>query len=170
MKQAPCRGFRCLPADRIGMTSGMPELWCLMATSVTRKRTYSLLLATDKDQMLVQRCRGRMSPVASTVAAMKEKRLFLEADAAIREVFNSLSPEQLDLPVPSVWTGAESSTMRDVVASHTKDEAWVPDVLADHTIEEVGDRWNGDLLGSDPIGNYNRINDVANDAVAADAL
>jgi uncharacterized protein (TIGR03086 family) len=101
---------------------------------------------------------------------MREKRLFLEADAAIREVLNSLSPEQLDIPVPSEWTGKEDSTVRDLVAAHTKDEAWVPDVLADRTIEEVGDRWEGELLGNDPIGNYNRYNDAATEAVAADSL
>jgi uncharacterized protein (TIGR03086 family) len=101
---------------------------------------------------------------------MKEKRLFLEADAALREVFNSLSPEQLDLPVPSEWTGKPSSTVRTLLESHTKDEAWVPDVLAGRTMDEVGSVWDGDLLGADPIGNYNRLNDAAGEAVAADIL
>ena len=101
---------------------------------------------------------------------MKEKRLFLEADAALREVINSLSPEQFARPVPQEWSRASSPTIRDVVASHAYDEAWVPDTLAGRTIDEVGDKYAGDLLGDDPIGNYNRFNDAATDAVAADVL
>ena len=40
------------------------------------------------------------------------------------------------------------------------------DVVAGRTIEEVGDRWEGDLLGDDPIGSYDRLNDAATAALA----
>lgn len=99
---------------------------------------------------------------------MKQKRVFFEADAALRHVLNSLTPDQLDRPAPEEWSTLPSPTMRDIVATHARDEAWVPDMLAGRTIEEVGDTWSGDLLGDDPIGSYNAINDAATDAVAAD--
>ena len=60
-----------------------------------------------------------------------------------------------------------SATLRDILASHSYDEAWVPDVLAGLTIEEVGDRHAGDLLGEDPIASYDRVNDTATAAVRA---
>jgi hypothetical protein len=52
-----------------------------------------------------------------------------------------------------------------LLANHAKDEAWVPDVIAGKTMEQVGDTWKGDLLGSDPIGNYNKLNRLATVAV-----
>jgi hypothetical protein len=99
---------------------------------------------------------------------MKQKRLFLEADSAIHDVLNSLSPEQLDLPVPPEWSTLPSPTLRDILAAHTQDEAWVPDMLAGKTIEESRDAWTGDLLGDDPFGSYNHYYDIATDAVAGD--
>jgi len=55
--------------------------------------------------------------------------------------------------------------MRDIVARHAYDEAWVPDLLAGRTVDEVGDRWSGDLLGSDPIAAYDALNDAATAAM-----
>jgi len=42
------------------------------------------------------------------------------------------------------------STLRTVVNYHAYDDAWVPDVLAGKTKEEVGDKHDGDLLGDHP--------------------
>ncbi len=108
--------------------------------------------------------------VPSTVAAMKQKRLFIEADAALREVIDQLTPEQLDLPVPAAWSQKKNPTLRDILASHAYDEAWVPDLLAGRTIDEVGDAFSGDLLGADPIRSYDAFHDRASDAIAVDVL
>ena len=40
-----------------------------------------------------------------------------------------------------------------------------PDVLAGRTIDEVGDKHGGDLLGGDPLESYDRLNDAATVAV-----
>ncbi|MDQ1544674.1 MAG: hypothetical protein QOK08_2312 [Actinomycetota bacterium] len=56
--------------------------------------------------------------------------------------------------------------MRGVLEAHARDEAWVPDVIAGKTMDEVGETWKGDLLGDDPIGNYDRIHDLATAAVS----
>ncbi len=98
---------------------------------------------------------------------MKQKELFLQSDAALRSVIDQIRPEQLALPAPAGWSRAESPTLRDILAYHAFDEAWVPDVLAGRTIDEVGDRYAGELLGDDPIPAYDRINDLATAAVVA---
>lgn len=98
---------------------------------------------------------------------MKQKDLFLQSDAALRSVIDRIQPAQLSLPAPADWTRVESPILRDIVAAHAFDEAWVPDVLAGRTIEEVGDRYAGDLLGDDPVSSYDRLNDLATKAVRA---
>jgi len=98
---------------------------------------------------------------------MTTKDLFLMSDAALRGVIDALAPEQLALPVPESWSSTKVGDLRGILALHAKDEAWVPDVLAGRTIEEVGDSWSGDLLGDDPIGSYDRLNDLATAAVNA---
>jgi hypothetical protein len=95
-----------------------------------------------------------------------EQRLFLASDAALREVIDQLAPADLELAAPQEWTTDKSSTLRGVVAAHTRDEAWVPDVIAGKTMEQVGDTWKGDLLGDDPIGSYDRYNDLATAAAS----
>ena len=96
---------------------------------------------------------------------MKQRDLFLLSDAALRDVIDRIHPDQLELPVPADWTRTPDPTLLDVVAAHAYDEAWVPDVLAGRTIDEVGDKHGGDLLGGDPLESYDRLNDAATVAV-----
>lgn len=98
---------------------------------------------------------------------MNQKELFIQSDAALRSVIDRLQPAQLALAAPAGWSRAENPTLRDILAAHAFDEAWVPDVVAGSTIDEVGDRYAGDLLGSDPIAAYDHINELATAAVLA---
>ena len=95
-----------------------------------------------------------------------QQQLFLASDAALREVIDQFTPATLALAVPTEWSSNKTTTMVGLLANHAKDEAWVPDVIAGKTMDEVGDAWNGDLLGSDPIGNYDKLNDLAKAAVS----
>ena len=99
---------------------------------------------------------------------MKQKELFLQADAALRSVIDRITPDQLGLPAPTDWAVTPNPTVRDLVAAHARDEAWVPDVLLGRTIEDAGGTYDGDLLGDDPIAAYDRLNDVATAAVQED--
>lgn len=99
---------------------------------------------------------------------MKQLDLFLASDAALRSVIDRLTPADLVRTAPADWSSKPDQTVRDIVAAHARDEAWIPDVLAGRTMDEVGDRWNGDLLGDDPIGSYDRIQDAATAAAAGD--
>lgn len=58
-----------------------------------------------------------------------------------------VSPARWDDPTPCTeWS------VRDLVNHLTSEHLWVPDLLAGKTIEEVGDRYDGDVLGDDPVG------------------
>jgi hypothetical protein len=95
-----------------------------------------------------------------------EQQLFLAADAALREVIDQFTPATLALAVPAEWSTNKAATMSGLLANHAKDEAWVPDVMTGRTIDEVGDAWAGDLLGADPVGSYDKLNDLAKAAVS----
>lgn len=99
---------------------------------------------------------------------MKQRELFLQADAALRSVVDQITPDQLDLPAPADWAATPHPTVRDVLAAHARDEAWVPDVLAGRTIEEAAGNYDGDLLGEHPIARYDALNDRATAAVGVD--
>jgi len=92
---------------------------------------------------------------------MKQRDLFLQSDAALRDVIDRIHPDQLELPVPADWSRTPDPTLLDVLEAHAYDEAWVPDVLAGRTIDEVGDAHSGDLLGGDPFKKYDELNDAA---------
>jgi hypothetical protein len=95
-----------------------------------------------------------------------EQNLFLASDAALREVIDQFTPATLAMAVPAEWSTNKTTVMSGLLANHAKDEAWVPDVIAGKTMDEVGDKWKGDLLGSDPIGSYDKLNDLAVAAVS----
>jgi hypothetical protein len=99
---------------------------------------------------------------------MKERDLFLMSDAALRDVIDMLDRDQLSLPVPAEWSRKPSPTLRDIVAAHAYDEAWVPDVLAGRTVEQVGDRWKPILGSDDVLTAYDEANDAATEAVMSD--
>jgi hypothetical protein len=126
-----------------------------MSTTIKHRRGGVTVVAGE----LPVRTRSASSRV--TLPGMKQRELFLQSDAALRSVLDRLTPEHLALPAPAEWTRAENPTLRDILASHARDEAWVADVLAGRTIDEVGTRYDGDLLGADPIPSYDRLNDAA---------
>ncbi len=61
-----------------------------------------------------------MSAPAATVAAMTAKDLFLLADAALRDVIDSITPQQLTLPVPASWSSTPVADLRGILALHAK--------------------------------------------------
>lgn len=92
------------------------------------------------------------------------------SDAALRDVVDMIDRDQLTIAVPAEWSRKPAPTLRDILAAHTFDESWVPDLLAGHTVEQVGTKFDGDLLGDDPIASYDEANDAATEAVLRDDL
>jgi uncharacterized protein (TIGR03086 family) len=93
--------------------------------------------------------------------AMTEPEVFVLADRAINDVVARIRDDQWDLEVPPWFARRRSDrapTLREIVNYHAYDDAWVPDMLAGRTMQEVGpDRHKGDLLGHDPKGSFAAI-------------
>jgi uncharacterized protein (TIGR03086 family) len=45
-------------------------------------------------------------------------------------------------------------TVRDLVNHLTYEHLWAPHLLHGETLEQVGDRYDGDVLGDDPVGSW----------------
>ncbi len=53
-----------------------------------------------------------------------------------------------------VGTPCEAWDVRDLVNHVVVEQLWVPHLMAGETLEEVGDRYDGDQLGDDPAGTW----------------
>jgi hypothetical protein len=90
-----------------------------------------------------------------------EAAVFQMADEAAVRAFSMVRREHMDSELPPLFDmpGADKALpLREVLAHAAYDEAWIPDMLAGRTMDEVGrDAYDGDLLGDDPHGNIARI-------------
>lgn len=98
---------------------------------------------------------------------MNERDVYLLSEQTFKRVVDQIKDDQWDQKVDPDMTRTPDATLRTVINNHAIDEAWVPDVLAGKTIEEVGDTHKGDLLGDDPKGNYAKITEKSQEAVKA---
>ena len=78
--------------------------------------------------------------------------VFLLADRTAVSVFGKIREPQWDVVLPPVFDmpGADQPTqLRAAINHYAYDNAWVPDMLAGRTMDEVGpDSYDGDLLGA----------------------
>jgi uncharacterized protein (TIGR03086 family) len=97
---------------------------------------------------------------------MTRPEVFIASNEALGKVIAQITDNQLAKTVPAGMSWRpEPQTLREIVNYHAYDDAWVGDVLSGKTIEEVGNTYDGDLLGDDPLGNYAKYNHAACDAV-----
>lgn len=93
-----------------------------------------------------------MEPLEQHARAMDE------FDRRIRLV----GDEQWHLPTPCTeWD------VRDLVDHLVKEQLWAPHLLGGQTLEEVGDRYDADQLGSDPVGTWEDSSRAARAAFTA---
>jgi uncharacterized protein (TIGR03086 family) len=73
-------------------------------------------------------------------------------------VVGEVSEEQWGMETPAGLRFREHHrTLGDLIRHFAYDDAWVPDTLAGRTAREDGDRYDGDLLGDDPVGSFGDI-------------
>jgi hypothetical protein len=99
---------------------------------------------------------------------MTEPELFISADSALKAVIDQIPLEQWESKKPSWFVARDiqaDKTLREFINYHAYDEAWVPDTLAGRTIEQVGDKYAGDLVGDDPKAAYGKLYNAAIAAV-----
>jgi uncharacterized protein (TIGR03086 family) len=94
---------------------------------------------------------------------MAERDVFILSERALSDVIDQVRPDQWEQRTPEWFhTGGQGDvTLRQIVNYHAYDSAWVPDVLAGKTSAEVGEAFDGDLLGTDPKGRYRAFSDAA---------
>jgi hypothetical protein len=97
-----------------------------------------------------------------------EAEVFVLADQAAVQVYGQIREDQWETQLPPLFDmpGADQPIpLRQAINHYAADNAWVPDMLAGRTMEQVGrNRFDGDLLGSDPRGNLESISAAARDA------
>jgi hypothetical protein len=99
---------------------------------------------------------------------IREAEVFVMADKAAVRVYGQIREDHWDSNLPPLFDmpGADQPVLLRLAINHyAYDNSWVPDMLAGRTMDDVGsDRFDGDLLGSDPPGNLERISAAACDA------
>ena len=102
---------------------------------------------------------------------MAEPEVFELADRALARVVAQIAPDQWEIILPASFTTRvrpEPPSLRTLVNYHAYDDSWVPDMLAGLTMDEAGsDKFDGDLLGADPVASFEAIVDRACAAAAA---
>jgi uncharacterized protein (TIGR03086 family) len=99
---------------------------------------------------------------------MNEKEVFILADEALSNVVQQIKDDQWEMEMPPDFrtNTPGKATLRDIINYHAYDDAWVPDILSGQTMEQAGkDKFDGDLLGDDPKGNFAKLVQAATAAV-----
>lgn len=99
---------------------------------------------------------------------MQRNELFIAAEELFLHVFAQIQPNQMDMPLPEWFRGLYAGTqptLKPVLNYHAYDTAWVPETFAGKTIDEVGDKYDGDLLGDNPITSYTTYSKLATDYI-----
>jgi uncharacterized protein (TIGR03086 family) len=102
-------------------------------------------------------------------AGLPEQAVFVIADRTLNEVVSRIGDQQWDQTMPPDFARRDTArlpTLREIIAYHAYDDAWVPDMVAGRTMAEVGpDAHKGDLLGDDPKAAFAALVDKACAAV-----
>ncbi len=92
---------------------------------------------------------------------MNEPEVFVLADQALNGVVAQITDDQWSKELPPSFRMRRmdhTPTLREIVNYHAYDDAWVPDTLSGKTMDEAGrEKFDGDLLGEDPVGAFAAI-------------
>lgn len=91
-----------------------------------------------------------------------------QAVKLFNNIVQQINDDQWNMEMPADFqTSSEgASTLKTIIDYHAYDDAWIPDMLAGKTMDEVGqDKFKGDLLGSDRRAMFAEIAGIACDAI-----
>ena len=86
--------------------------------------------------------------------------VFILSDQTLDHVVSQIKPDQWALPIPEWFQVGRTQTdpdLKTIINYHAYDEAWIPDTLAGKTIADIGDKFDGDLLGEDPAISFHEL-------------
>jgi uncharacterized protein (TIGR03086 family) len=87
---------------------------------------------------------------------MDPKELFAKAVEQATACIRNVRDDELSNSTPCTeWD------LRTLLNHMVYETLWVPELLRGKTIAEVGDRFDGDVLGADPVSNWQRSADAA---------
>jgi len=97
---------------------------------------------------------------------MNETKVYVLSEKALTDVINQIKDDQWYMKLPEWFQlggnqNRNELTLKDIINYHAFDTAWVPDTLAGKTAEDVGKKYDGDLLGDDPKASYNKFAELA---------
>ena len=104
---------------------------------------------------------------------MNAAEIFVTAERRFDAVVQQIGDEQFAMVLPEWFEvggtqDRSSMSVKDIVAYHTYDTAWIPDTFAGRTMADVGSAYDGDLTGTDPRASYHRYSERAIRAIADD--
>jgi uncharacterized protein (TIGR03086 family) len=100
---------------------------------------------------------------------MDTNETFIAANSALTDLVVRVRPEHLTLEAPAYARFHDGQTLRDSLNIMAYENLCVPKVLAGETGLTTNPEFDGDLLGDDVAGNYERLAVTANAAVRAHA-
>ena len=100
---------------------------------------------------------------------MEIKETFIAVNSALTDLVRRVRPEHLTLEAPPYARFHDGQTLRDSLNIMAYENQCVPKVLAGETGLVTNPEFDGDLLGDDLAGNYQRLADEANATVRAHA-
>jgi uncharacterized protein (TIGR03086 family) len=87
-------------------------------------------------------------------------KFYARALDATRVFIAGIKPDQLEAPTPCAEWNVKQ-LMQHVISG----TIFIEDMFDGKTVDEVGDKYSGDLVGSDPSGAYNSAADAAKKAI-----
>ncbi|MFI5240266.1 MAG: TIGR03086 family metal-binding protein [Candidatus Saccharimonadia bacterium] len=91
---------------------------------------------------------------------MQSHEAFLQANQLFSQLVQSITPDAWIKPTP-----CDKWNVRQLVAHVAYENAWVPDLLNGKTVQEIGNKYDGELLGDDPKAAWKRYSEAAEQAV-----
>ncbi|MGD9530563.1 hypothetical protein [Pseudonocardia sp.] len=95
---------------------------------------------------------------------IREAELFLQAETVLVEVLGRIRAGQWRIVMPptaDLPRTARPLTIRQAVRRYARDNALLPELLAGRSLADIGDTYDGDLLGPDPHASVAALSEAA---------